>query len=271
MAGAFDINSVGPEDIKSWPKMAFQLLKRSWWVWLLIMTLNVLMSFTFLSWPGGSISGKIFSMVYEAVVPVFMFELAMVIAMKSDLQFSWKGVWHQLRVNYSSPNIYKVHGVWIIWCCLIWNLLFFGYSSDIEQFSPFYANGDWFHMITMALEHSSKHMLGVLLLCALTPAGAAFHYLRVICQQDHTTAVAIGTKIIRNIVLKNFKALFMMPLLMLITGAILGDLGAGVILLPFMITWRYVAAREIMFGGGNKAVEKKTATYGFALPQGAGA
>ncbi len=271
MAGAFDINSVGPEDIKSWPKMAFQLLKRSWWVWLLMLTLNAGMSFVYLSWPGGSIGGKLLGMVYEATIPVFMFELAMIIAMKSDLQFSWKGVWQQLRVNYSSPNIYMVHSVWIIWCCVIWNLLFFGFRSDIERFAPFYADGDWFRMITMTLDHSSKHMLGVMVLCALTPAGTAFHYLRVICQQDRETATAIGTKIIKNVILKNFKPLFMVPLLLLITGVVLGDLGIGMILFPFMITWRYVAAREIMFGGGNKAVEKKTATYGFALPQGAGA
>lgn len=271
MAGAFDIQSVGPEDIKSWPKMSLQLLKRSWWIWLLMMSLNVLMSFVYLSWPGGSISGKVLSMAYEAVVPVFMFELAMVVAMKSDLQFSWKGVWQQLRVNYSSPNIYMVHGAWILWCCIFWNLLFFGYRSDIERFAPFLADGDWFRMITMALDHSSKHMLGVMLLCALTPAGTAHHYLRVICQQDRMVAQSVGVKIIQTVVLKNFKALFMVPLLLLITGVMLGDLGAGVVLLPFMITWRYVAAREIMFGGGNKAVEKKTATYGIAVPQGAGA
>jgi hypothetical protein len=271
MAGTYDIQPVGPEDIKAWPKMTFGLLKRNWWLWVIFLAVNCGLSLSMLAWPGSVFAGKILWMIYEATIPVFMFELAMLMAMKSDLQFSWSALWNQLRINYSSSNIYKVHGIWIIFSCFIWNILFFGNTHDIERYDVATAAGDTYKMTTLVLENASYQIISVMFLCALTAAGTVVHHLRVICQQDYAVAVSMGTKVLLRVVFKNFRQMSVVPLMMVITAMAFGGWGIGLFLLPYMITWRYVAARELLQGGGNKAVQKVAATYGFAVPQGAGA
>lgn len=248
------------EDIKSWTKMTWELLRRGWWLWLIYFAVvGIVMTGGLFIPPASEQFVKIATVLFLTMVGLPIMEFSILMAQKSDTGMPWKEVWSNFKFRFSSNRNRSDLIVWGFVCAL-------GLMSSAMpwEFQESLAKGMPEFAALEAATFLNRLAIGPLFLIAV-PMSALNHHFRVGMQldmEDYAYEYSGASAFAKQYP----KEMFWKPLGLMLLVVMLPLIGA--LFIPWFVTWLYVAVREMTIGGGNKKVEKKVRVSAFdALPQ----